>query len=297
MSRRKREGMGRNTGLGWAAAVGLCLALSGCGGGDKSEGEAVDAGYWGDGSGPGEACTFASDCKQGLVCKASKCALPQTDAGGGAPDTVAQGGDVPINLDGYVNSWVRGYSIELQFHGGPADGDHLIFHRDLYEIPQAFSFGSTHYTQGEVGLAVADTIKTFLPDDKGKLVETMIEIWMNFGLVVGSPINPVHTDKAGSYPFSCKPPMLRIFFKGFAYQSTCPKLNGVIEIDEYGNDTGQRMGGHFLGRLQSYFKKTAFPNDCDATHTAETCKKADWYVDVKGYFRFELPGKDGKEGP
>lgn len=275
----------------WLILLALAL-LPGCGNDDKGPVPEKDAGFSGDGASPGEGCTFTSDCKKGLVCAGDLCLIPGIDAG--PVDTGGGGGgkDAGIDLKNYSNNWAKGYSIQLSFKGGPADGDELIFHRDLYTISQAFSFGSTHYSQGEVGFAVQDTIKVMLPNEKGKDVEYQLEIWQNFGLVVGSSINPVHVDEVGDYPFGCKPPFLRIFFKGFAYKSTCPKLNGRITIQEYGNNTGQTMSGEFIGRLQAYFKQGPYPDDCNPDHTLKTCNKPDWYVEVKGYFGYELPEKD-----
>ena len=278
----------------WIALALLATALTfGCGNDDSgADTDPKDAGFSGDGAGPGQGCTFTSDCKQGLVCAGDLCLIPGVDAGPVDSGGGGGGKDAGIDLSNYSNNWAKGYSIQLSFKGGPADGDELIFHRDLFSNPQAFSFGSTHYSQGEVGFAVADTIKIFLPNEAGKEVEYQIEIWQNFGLVVGSPINPVHVDKAGDYPFSCKAPSLRIYFKGFAFQSTCPNLNGQMRILEYGNDTGQTMSGEFIGRLQAYFKQTTYNDDCNPDHTLKTCNKPDWYVDVKGYFGYELPEKD-----
>lgn len=278
----------------WLILASLAATLA-CGEEERPPPAEKDAGFSGDGAGPGETCTFTSDCKQGLVCVGTQCLIPGVDAGSVAKDA---GSAQPktIDLKNYSNNWAKGYSIQLSFKGGPADGDELLFHRDLYAIPQAFSFGSTHYSQGEVGFAVQDTMKVMLPNAKGKEVEYQLEIWQNFGLVVGSGVNPVHVDEAGDYPFGCKPPFLRIFFKGFAYKSTCPKLNGRITVQEYGNNTGQTLSGEFIGRLQAYFKQGPYPDDCNPDHTLKTCSKPEWYVDVKGYFGFELPEKDAGGG-
>ncbi len=274
-------------------ALALTFACAACGNDEQpADTGAKDVVFTGDGAGPGEGCTFTSDCKEGLICAGDKCLIPGTDAG--TPVDTGGGGksDAGIDLDNYTNNWARGYSIQLSFKGGPADGDKYVFHRDLYDSPQAFSFGSTHYTQGEVGFAVADTFKVKVLNDKGKEVEIQLENWLNFGLVVGSDINPVHIDKAGEYPFNCKAPFIRIGYRFSSYMSTCPKLAGKINIIEYGNNTGQKMSGDFIGRLQAYYKQSSYPDDCNPDHTLHTCKKADWYVDIKGYFGFELPEKD-----
>ncbi len=273
-------------------ALVLLLPMSGCG---KSvtpdEPTAKDVEFTGDGAGPGEGCTFTSDCKNGLVCSGDLCLIPGADAGK-VVDTGGGSLNGEIDLKNYTNNWVRGYSIQLSFKGGPADGDEMLLQRDLYEVPGSFSFGSTHYSQGEVGLAVADTVQVKVKNDKGEEVTTQLENWFNFGLVVGSDVNPVHVDKTGDYPFNCKAPFIRVQYKFNTYMSTCPKLSGRIKIINYGNDVGQKMTGDFIGRLQAYFKQGSFPDDCNPDHTVNTCKKPDWYVDVKGFFSFELPEKD-----
>ncbi len=216
------------------------------------------------------------------------------------------GGDVkPVSVDavadvaldattankdgGLANNWAQGYTIDLEFHGGPADGKKLHLNRDLFGVNTAFSFGSTHYTHGEVGFAMTDTLQV---DVEG--VQSQVEIILNFGLVVGSSVNPVHTDKAGVYPFTCRPPMVRIFFKNFWFRSTCTGLTGKFDISDYANVEGGTMAGSFTGRIQAHFVDPSFPDDCDATHNAKTCNKPDWYADVTGVFGFTLPPKDGK---
>lgn len=190
---------------------------------------------------------------------------------------------------GPVNNWAQGYTIDLTFHGGPADGKKLHLNRDLFGLATVFSFGSTHYTHGEVGFAMTDTMQV----DVGG-VQSQVEIILNFGFVVGSSVNPVHTDKAGEYPFSCRPPMVRIFFKNYWYRSTCAGLDGKFVLTDYANTEGGTMAGNFAGRIQAYFPDTSAPDDCDASHIAKTCKKPDWYADVTGVFGFTLPAKDGK---
>ncbi|HAN32232.1 MAG TPA: hypothetical protein DCQ06_11595, partial [Myxococcales bacterium] len=131
-----------------------------------------------------------------------------------APDTATtQSVDAGSKDAGLTNNWAQGYTVDLEFHGGPADGRKIRLQRDLYGIQTVFSFGSTHYTQGEVGFAMTDTLQV---DVEG--IESQVEFILNFGLVIGSSKNPVHTDKAGNYPFSCKPPMVRVFYENFWFR-------------------------------------------------------------------------------
>ena len=205
-----------------------------------------------------------------------------------AADTKTAPTDTNKTDTGPVNNWAQGYTVDLEFHGGPADGDKIQLNRDLYGIQTVFSFGSTHYTQGEVGFAMTDTLQVEVGG-----VEAQVEIILNFGLVIGSSSNPVHTDKAGEYPFSCKPPMVRVFFKDFWFRSTCADLTGSFELTDYANTEGGTMAGSFSGRIQAHFPDTNYPDDCDPAHNAKVCKKPDWYADVKGVFGFTLPPKDG----
>jgi hypothetical protein len=190
-----------------------------------------------------------------------------------------------------VNSWAQGYSAHLVVRGGIADGVVLDVSRDLFDIPTAFSFGSTHYTHGEVTFAVADTFTVQSPDSKGKLVETPIEIGLNFGFVVGSSVNDVDTDKAGTYAFSCQPPSIRVFFENSQYRSTCDGLVGNVVVTDYANTTGGRMAGTFKGRIQAVYPSASYPDDCDPAQNAQTCKKPDRYIEIEGVFGFTLPEK------
>ncbi len=216
---------------------------------------------------------------------------------GSAPDVADSAGEVADSAT--VGGWSQGYSITLDFVGGQADGIDLDLDRDLYEIPTAFSFGSTHYVHGEVGFAVADTMTLKLDDGKGGTVDSQIEISFNFGLVIGSAVNPVHTDKAGPYPFSCQPPEIRIFFKNTQFRSNCAGLTGSVVLDKYANVTGGTVAGTFQGRLQAYYPQAGATaaTPCDATENAKMCSKPDRYVEVKGHFGFTLPAKaDGGGG-
>ncbi len=193
-------------------------------------------------------------------------------------------------------AWAQGYTVHLTFHGGEADGIEVTLDRDLYEIPTAFSFGSTHYTKGEVGFAVADTFSIQRTNPQGVKVPWQLEVGLNFGLVVGSDVNPVHTDKAGAYPFSCSPPNIRIFFETLRYESTCDGLSGTIQIDQYANTTGGRMAGSFSGKLQSVFPSASPGSMCEAATNAAICKKPEIWAEIDGHFGFTLPEKSDGGG-
>lgn len=197
---------------------------------------------------------------------------------------------------GSTASWAQGYTVKLKFHGGEADGIELDLDRDLYAIPTAFSFGSTHYTMGEVGLAVADTFTVKLKNPAGREVPWLLEVGLNFGLVIGSTANPVHTDKAGTYPFSCSPPNIRIFFETLRYESTCDGLSGAIVIKDYANTTGGRMTGTFSGKLQAVFPNASPGSMCDADVNAKICKKPEIWAEIEGHYGFTLPEKNSGGG-
>lgn len=209
-----------------------------------------------------------------------------------AVDTAsADTGAVDVVPADSVNNWAQGYSAHFVVHGGTVDGFETTVSRDLFSIPTAFSFGSTHYTHGEVTFAVADTFNVDAPDSKGKLVATPIEIGINFGFVVGSSVNDVDTDKTGTYVFSCQPPSIRIFFENSQYRSTCDGLVGSLIVTDYANQTGGRMAGTFKGRLQAVYPNAGYPDDCDPAQNLQTCKKPDRFVEIDGVFGFTLPEK------
>lgn len=211
------------------------------------------------------------------------------DTGSAAATDATDGG-------GKQASWAQGYTVHLTFHGGEADGIEVTLDRDLYEIPSAFSFGSTHYTKGEVGFAVADTFTIQRTNPQGVKVPWLLEVGLNFGLVVGSDVNPVHTDKAGAYPFSCNPPNIRIFFETLRYESTCDGLSGTIQIDQYANTTGGRMAGSFSGKLQTVFPNASPGSMCEAATNAAICKKPEIWAEIDGHFGFTLPEKSDGGG-
>ena len=221
------------------------------------------------------------------------CAAPAD--GGGAADAAAASDSAPLDAptkDTFFNNWNQGYTLQMRFHGGPADGAAIDLERDLFGNQTVFAFGSTHLAPPALALSVAESIQypaggTTVP----------LEVVFNFGLLIGNAELDGHTTQAGDYPFTCKPPMLKIFFKGFWYKSTCPELTGRIDVTDHATEQGGRFAGTVQGTLHAWFPKVSAADDCDPAHTALTCaaKDPDWTVDVDGYFGFELPAKDGKE--
>lgn len=192
---------------------------------------------------------------------------------------------------GDTNNWVQGYNFTVEFHGSYADGKKLTIERDLYDIAgskQVFSFGSTHYSFGEIGFAMTESLN---PKVDGK--DLPMDFQLNFGLVKGSSKNPVHVDKAGTYSFGCKAPEIRFDFMAENYRSTCAGLDGKFVITEWSNETGGEFRGTFEGRLSAYDDRPDKPNPCDADANKLVCKRPEVYADVKGQFGFTLPEKDG----
>ena len=190
-----------------------------------------------------------------------------------------------------VNNWVQGYTVELEFHGSYADGKKVRVDRDLYDVAgskQVFSFGSSHYSFGEIGFAMTESLKV---EVDGK--ELPMEFQLNFGLVKGSSKNPVHVDKVGTYDFSCKAPEVRVNFMAENYRSTCAGLKGTFDITDWGNATGEKFRGFFEGKIAAYNDKPDKPDPCDAAKNKLVCKQPDVWATVKGHFGFTLPEKDG----
>lgn len=240
-----------------------------------------------------------SVCGVSMLVALAGCGDP--DSGDGAAesdsknaDTSADTGtsaDAASKSDADPNNWNQGYTLNAKFTGGYPDGKKLHIERDLFDSAaskQAFSFGSTHYSLGEIGFAVTETL---YPEVDGKKLQ--LQFQLNFGLVKGSSANPVHVDKAGEYPFSCKAPEVRVSFMTEDFRTTCGGLDGKFVITDWSNSTGGEFRGHFKGRVGRYYDKPDKPNPCEADKEKLLCKSPEIYVDVDGYFGFTLPEKDG----
>ncbi|GEM_PF-3063381 len=210
------------------------------------------------------------------------------DAGVDAGNKDAGGGD-----DTFENNWVQGYTVIIDFHGSYPDGKKVRIDRDLYDradTKQFFSFGSTHYSLGEIGFALTESLT---PEIDGKTLP--LEFQLNFGLVKGSSANPVHVGKPGKYKFSCKAPEVRVSFMSVSYRSTCDGLDGEFEITDWSNETGGEFRGTFEGRIARYFDKSSKPDPCKPDQNKLMCKQPETYATVKGWFGFTLPNKDGDQ--
>lgn len=190
-----------------------------------------------------------------------------------------------------TNNWVQGYSVTFEFHGSYADGKKFTIDRDLYDVAaskQVFSFGSSHYSFGEIGFAMTESL---LPVVNGKKLP--MEFQLNFGLVKGSSKNPVHVDKAGTYPFGCKAPEVRVSFMAEDYRSTCNGTDGSFEITEWSDSPDGGFRGSFKGRIGAYNDLPGKLDPCDADSNKKVCKQPTVYADISGDFGFTLPEKDG----
>jgi len=197
----------------------------------------------------------------------------------------------------FVNNYSQGYGAHLVFHGGEADGFDLKLDRDLFEAAATgtiFSFGSSHMVQPAISLAIQDDQMPLLTHPKtGKQAKTQLRVQFQFGNLIEAVGFPVATPKAGDYPFSCKAPLLSIYFKNVTYKSTCPELAGHIVVTDWSSQNGGRFAGQFSGRLQGFFPDSQ--QDCADANAA--CSKSDVYVDVDGVFGFELPAPNGGAKP
>ena len=214
-----------------------------------------------------------------------------TDNKEDAGKTEADSGGGGADID--ENNCVQGYTLIVDFVGGIPGGKKLEtirIDRDLYDVAaskQAFSYGSSHYTHGEISFAVSET----LYPEVGTL-KPPLEFQLNFGLIKGSAKNPVHVDKVGTYPFGCKAPEIRITFMTESYRSTCSGLSGEIEVTKWGDTTGDEFRGSFKGRVQRYYDKPDKPDPCEADKEKLLCKNPQIYAEVRGFFGFTLPDKD-----
>ncbi len=196
-----------------------------------------------------------------------------------------------------VNNYAQGYGAHLVFHGGDADGFDLKLDRDLYDAAQTgtiFSFGSTHMQPPAISLAVEDDQMPLLTNPKtGKAAKTQLNVQFQFGNLVEAAGFPAMTAAAGDYPFSCKAPLVSVYFKNVRYKSTCADLTGHVLVTDWSTLKGGRFAGTFSGRLQAFYSSSE--QDCSDRATA--CTKPDIYVDIDGMFGFELPAPDGGANP
>jgi hypothetical protein len=96
----------------------------------------------------------------------------------------------------------------------------------------------------------------------------------------------------GIYPFSCKPPAIKLLWKGISFRSECPGLDGNITVTDWSAKAGGHFAGTLAGKLQGWFSSQNSGDDCADAKIA--CKSADITVDVSGAFDFVLPAPDSK---
>lgn len=178
----------------------------------------------------------------------------------------------------------QGYRLKLRFTGGKADGVHIELDQDLSGDQGKVIFGNTHLEPPAVSFAVQDSVAQAFAGTVQKL-----DLQFRFGFVVGAKSHPISVGAPGSYPFSCAAPMLQVTFVDGMYRSSCPGMQGSVEVVEFSSAPGGRFRGRVKGRLQHYFFSSQYLDDCNPDGLGVTCKDTASWVDVDGDFGFTLP--------
>ncbi len=188
-------------------------------------------------------------------------AILSCGSNGDAGDDVPVTGDTPnggdaTNAEVYSpNSY---YSLTITL----PHGDEMVFDRDLTGDTTAFSFGSTHYPAGVIGLAINDIM--YNPD--------YAEMELNFGIIQGSPEYPVQTPGPAKYSFSADPPAFKFAIDNVTYRSTVEGSHGKIIVANWGNTPGQIFSGSVEGTL-----------------VQDTTNELKEELEISGSFYFTLP--------
>jgi hypothetical protein len=201
------------------------------------------------------------------------------------PATGSTDASITADLAADTGPPLSGYRVDLTFHGGPSDGQKLHLEQTQSAI-SGFAFGSTHKQYPAISLSINDHQSLVI----GKAPASPIDFQINFGNLVGSATDPLQCGEAGSYPFSCKPPGMKLIWKGITFRSECAGLQGAIVVTDWASKTGGRFAGSFAGTLQGWFTSTNTGDDCADAKIA--CKNPAITVDAEGAFDFVLPVPD-----
>lgn len=192
---------------------------------------------------------------------------------------------------------VQFYTAKLTFHGGPWNGFVHEWERDLTQIDSVLIYGNTHLTPPAVAFAMQDHMSLPATSKTGKPTLVPLDFQMRFGILIEAVGFPVHTGKTGSFPISCKSPMVQVNFDTWSYRSTCPSATGSFEIDQWSASPGGKFSGTTKGRAPMYFFDSLHNDDCKAADTALTCKAIDKWVDFEASFDFVVPDLNKNSAP
>ena len=203
-----------------------------------------------------------------------------TDAAAVATTDGAASGDIGADLTCGEN-WAQGYCIKFTFHGQKFDGRSFTLQRDLTGTSSTVVYGNTHMQPPAVSLAIHDTWQLGPYKDP-------LDLNLVFGNLVDAPGYPPFVPKAADYPFSANPPYIDFSYGNIRYRSTCPGLNGDINVKTWGAAPGELFAGRFSGHLQQYLSAPdGTPNCTSALNT----------VDVEGTFGLTLPALNAAVAP
>lgn len=187
------------------------------------------------------------------------------------------------------------YAASYTFHGGKFDGKSFEVDRDLSKVSGVLSFGNSHLTPPAMAFAMEDSVNQVVKGANGQAAMAPLTLQLRFGILVEAVGFPINTGNTGVYPLGCKAPMMQVKMDNLMYRSTCPLSvgTGQIEITQWASSPGGKFSGLFKGRAFAYNYNSSFLDDCNAEHTAQTCKQPQVWVDVEGEFDFTLPPVNG----
>ena len=141
----------------------------------------------------------------------------------------------------------------------------MTFAANLDEVANAIVFGSTHIAPA-ISLAVRDT----------RYKPAYAVITLDFGIISGSPQNPVQTPDKGDYLFGLNPPSLEVNLEGIPYTSTTLGAEGKTTITNFSTTMGGLVDGTISGTLEQV-----------------TTNPTKGKIGVEGSFRIILPEPQG----
>ncbi|MSQ82278.1 MAG: hypothetical protein EXR77_05075 [Myxococcales bacterium] len=237
-------------------------------------------------------------CSAVFVFILAACATPPP-ATPAATDTaqVKQVDATAVETSADTSARVQYYAAKLSFHGGPWNGFVHEWERDLTQIDSVLIYGNTHLTPPAVAFAMQDHMSLPATSKTGKPTLVPLDFQLRFGILIEAVGFPVHTGKTGSFPISCKSPMVQVNFDTWSYRSTCPSATGSFEIDQWSASPGGKFSGTTKGRAPMYFFDSLHNDDCKAADTALTCKATDKWVDFEASFDFVVPDLNKNSAP
>lgn len=182
------------------------------------------------------------------------------------------------------------YAATLKFHGGKFDGRTVELDRDLTAISGVLSFGNSHLTPPAVAFGLEDHVPQPYTTPTGNPTIMPLTLQLRFGILVEAVGFAAHTPKAGTYPFSCKAPLVQVVLDNELFRSTCKDNTGFVEIEKWSSEPGGKFRGVFKGKVGRHKTDPSGTDDCAPGYAEQACSYASpSWVDMEGEFDFTLP--------